>query len=202
MTVGLVEEVRVAPEGAAPAPPAGLRVWLRDLLRHKERVQPTRSPEEVEQERVARLEEVRAQLEEARNLIEKGWVQDAWFAIRDRQGRLRPIGPFGFGLLRRGDVAGACLVGAVVHATWTHRPGVDATAAAPALDMLWDSLQEVRGVASASPVAASRDVRAARVRDLTRWNDRPGRSRDEVLELLDVAVSRTIMAAVEPARRT
>jgi hypothetical protein len=201
MTVGLVEEARLAAESAAPAAPAGLRVWWRDLLRRKERAQPPRTPQEVERERVARLEEVRTQLEEARNLVERGWVQDAWFAVRDRQGRLRPIGPFGFGLLRRNDVAGACLVGAVVHATWTHRPGVDATAAAPALDMLWDSLQEVRGVTTASPVAASRDVRAARVRDLTRWNDRPGRSRDEVLELLDVAVSRTILAAVEPTRR-
>ncbi|HJY25606.1 MAG TPA: hypothetical protein VJ649_08040, partial [Actinomycetes bacterium] len=84
-----------------------------------------------------------------------------------------------------------------VHATWTHRPGVDATAAAPALDMLWGSLQEIRGVTSPAPAAVSRDVRAARVRDLTRWNDRPGRSRDEVLELLDVAVSRTILDAVE-----
>jgi hypothetical protein len=198
MTVGLVEDTRVA---AGDAAAAGFRGRLRELLRHKDRVQPAQTPEEVERERVARLEEVRTQLEEARNLIEKGWVQDAWFAIRDRQGRLRPIGPFGFGLLRRGDVAGACLVGAVVHATWTRRPGVDATAAAPALDTLWSSLQEVRGVSGTPPVAVSRDVRAARVRDLTRWNDRPGRSRDEVLELLDVAVSRTILDAVKTPQR-
>ena len=197
MAVGLVEEARVA-----TAAPVGFRVRLRELLRRTERVEPARTTEEIERERIAALEEIRTQLEAAHALIEKGWVQDAWFAVRDRQGRLRPIGPFGFGLLRRGDVAGACLVGAVVHATWTHRPGVDATAAAPALDMLWGSLQEIRGVTSPAPAAVSRDVRAARVRDLTRWNDRPGRSRDEVLELLDVAVSRTILDAVEtPPRR-
>ena len=198
MTVGLVEETRVATAGAAPG---GFRARLRELLHRKERVRPSPTPEELEHERIVRLEEVRHQLEEAHALIEKGWVQDAWFAVRDRQGRLRPIGPFGFGLLRRGDVAGACLVGAVVHATWTRRPGVDATAAAPALDMLWNSLQEIRGVSTAASPVASRDVRAARVRDLTRWNDRPGRSRDEVLELLDVAVSRAILDAVEPTRR-
>jgi len=36
----------------------------------------------------------------------------------------------------------------------------------------------------------------ARVRDLTRWNDQPGRTREEVLGLVDLAVSRAVMAAV------
>jgi hypothetical protein len=39
-------------------------------------------------------------------------------------------------------------------------------------------------------------ARAARVRDLARWNDDPGRGKDEVLDLLDGAVSRIISAAV------
>ena len=46
--------------------------------------------------------------------------------------------------------------------------------------------------------AAAPAVRAARVRDLTRWNDRPGRTRDEVLALIDLASSRAIMEAMQP----
>jgi hypothetical protein len=36
------------------------------------------------------------------------------------------------------------------------------------------------------------------VRDLTRWNDHPGRTRAEVLDLIELAVSRTIMTAMSP----
>ena len=39
-------------------------------------------------------------------------------------------------------------------------------------------------------------ARAGRVRELARWNDEPTRSRDDVLGLLDRAVSRTILHAV------
>jgi hypothetical protein len=42
-----------------------------------------------------------------------------------------------------------------------------------------------------------------RIRGLARWNDRPGRTRDEVLAVLDDASSRVIMAAMrEPAPAT
>jgi hypothetical protein len=34
------------------------------------------------------------------------------------------------------------------------------------------------------------------MREIVRWNDQPGRSRDKVLGVLDLAVSRVIMAAV------
>jgi len=33
-------------------------------------------------------------------------------------------------------------------------------------------------------------ARAARVRELARWNDEPGRTREDVLALLDTAISR------------
>ena len=39
-------------------------------------------------------------------------------------------------------------------------------------------------------------ARAARVRDLAQWNDEPQRTRQEVLELIDRAVSRTILSSV------
>ena len=59
---------------------------------------------------------------------------------------------------------------------------------------------------AAGPGVAGRatpdEVRAARVRDLARWNDETGRTRAEVLNLFDLATSRAIMVAVaEPAVR-
>ena len=88
------------------------------------------------------------------------------------------------------EVVQACLVGAVVHAAWQQSP--DPERSSPALEALWDSLQQARGLgcreelSRVSPPA----VRAARVRDLTRWNDHPDRTREDVLELLDGAVDR------------
>jgi hypothetical protein len=66
---------------------------------------------------------------------------------------------------------------------------------------VWDALQESRGwrgpgVASR---AAPRELRLARIRDVARWNDQPGRTRDDALAMLDLAVSRVIMTAM---RRT
>jgi hypothetical protein len=38
------------------------------------------------------------------------------------------------------------------------------------------------------------------MREVAQWNDQPGRSREDVLAVLDVAISRVIMAAMRPAR--
>jgi hypothetical protein len=66
--------------------------------------------------------------------------------------------------------------------------------------MLWDAWQETRGMVGPGVAgrAAAPAVRAARVRDLTGWNDQPGRTRDEVLALIDLASSRAIMEAMNP----
>jgi hypothetical protein len=46
------------------------------------------------------------------------------------------------------------------------------------------------------------EVRAARMRELVHWNDADGRTRADVLALLDRAISHGIMAAVGgPARQ-
>jgi hypothetical protein len=36
----------------------------------------------------------------------------------------------------------------------------------------------------------------ARVRDLTRWNDQPGRTREQVLGLVDLAAGHAVMGAM------
>jgi hypothetical protein len=189
MAVGLVapdvaQDV-VADIAGASAPP---RRWFR-------RVRPVGTPGDAEADRQRVLADARALLERARELVAAGWVQDAFYVVRDRRGRPQPVSPLGLVLLTRGDVVGACLVGAVAHAA----TGLDRRArrapAAYAVDALSATLAEREGRAPA-PGTGHPAERAARVRELARWNDEPARQRAEVLDLLDRAVARTILAAV------
>jgi hypothetical protein len=130
--------------------------------------------EDLRSDRLRRLGDVCVVLEAARGIIERGWLQGTW------------------------SVPGAaCLVGAVVQVTSADDPAAGLIDAAPALDLLWDAWQESRGLGGPGVAgrAAPPEVRAARIRDLTRWNDRPGRSREDVLRLLDLAIARAIMEA-------
>ena len=155
--------------------------------------------------RLRQLDEVLEVLAAARSVVEDGWVQDAWFAVRPGS-QPAPAPPAArvsssSSYLDRHDLAGACLVGAVVHAVRLRHPGdarAEVDGVGPAIDVLWDALQESRGLGSRGVAGrvAPPAVRAVRVRDLTRWNDQRGRGRGEVLDLLDLAASRTIMAAM------
>jgi hypothetical protein len=144
----------------------------------------TRARADGEAARLARLGEVCAVLDDARAIIGHGWLQDDWY--------VQTGGP--------GD-ARACVVGAVVQATRRHDPAAGLLEAGPALDVLWDALQEARGFGGPGVAgrAAPAELRAARIRDLTRWNDRPGRTHEEVLNLVDLAVSHAVMAAMRPS---
>jgi hypothetical protein len=156
----------------------------------------SRSADAAEQDRQQVLAEARALLERARELLSTGWVQDAFYVVRDRRGRLRPVSPFGLLLLSRADVVGACLVGAVAHASAAVDRRSRQAPAAYAVDALWTALAERDGRSVAGTDLAHPAARAARVRELARWNDEPRRARAEVLDLVDRAVSRTILDAV------
>jgi len=139
-------------------------------------------------------------LEDARAVIAQGWIQDHWFARRPTSSRLtaqsfRPSDDLG-------DVAAACLVGAVIYAAQQRGSGDQLVNAGPALDYLWDAWQESRGLGGTGVAgrAAPRELRMARVRDLSRWNDQPGRTPEEVLGLVDLAASRAVMSAVSGPR--
>jgi hypothetical protein len=159
-------------------------------------------PAERELRRVRRLEDARAMLERAHRLVSDCWVQDAFYVVRDGRGEVRPVSPFGLLLTSRREVTGACLVGAVAHASSTVDRRERRGPAATAVDMLWSELADRHPDAVTGPAVLPAwddphpGARAARVRDLARWNDDPRRHRDDVLELLDGAVSRTISAAV------
>lgn len=146
-------------------------------------------------ERIRQLEGARAVLERARALVAQGWVQDAFYVVRGRNGEARPVSPFGLLLLTRSDVVGACLVGAVAHASGSLERRDRRGPAALAVDTLWQTLaQDIVPISPADSVHPA--ARAARVRELAQWNDEPTRTREDVLGLFDRAVSSTIIQSV------
>jgi hypothetical protein len=134
-----------------------------------------------------------ALLDGARSVIQRGWVRDAWYVLEAPDGRRRLVTPGSLTSRRFGIVVAACLVGAVVEAgrRYSDERGISG----PAIDALWHALQESEQVA---PYAAGWEpplLRTLQVRDLACWNDAPGRTREDVLRLIDVAAHR----AVHPA---
>ena len=97
---------------------------------------------------------------------------------------------------RPGHVDGVCLVGALVRAE--SRLPDSRSDVGRAVDAVYDALWASRGQPGASlpgeltPVPPP-EVRLARVRTLTQWNDRAERTGAEVLAVVDRAISATIM---------
>jgi hypothetical protein len=198
MAVGFVDgldRTEIRPDTQAPEIQAPVR--RADTKRRWGGLLPPRRDAELE--RLRQLEGAQAVLERARTLIAQGWVQDAFYIVRGRNGESRPVSPFGLLLLTRTDVVGACLVGAVAHASGSVDRRERRGQAALAVDTLWHTLAEdpsYERLPTAPYDAVHPAARAARVRELARWNDEPARTRDEVLGLVDRAVSRTILQSV------
>ncbi len=134
---------------------------------------------------LAQLHVIRGLLERATETVLRGWVQGAWFAV-DVDGRSRVVTAPEVRLTADHPVTGACLVGAVVQAGG----GPGAVRSQPvqrALDLIWHSLREDTG----RPVrwCPGPPVRTMQVLDLTHWNDAPGRTRGDVVELLRLSVA-------------
>jgi hypothetical protein len=134
----------------------------------------------------------------ARGVVRRGWVQNTWYIMESATGRRRTFQSIFPRRLDRTQVVEACLVGAVMHAAWQQSPRPEH--AYPAIDALWRTLLGGGDTAGAEPVGplSSPPVRLARVRDLTTWNDRRYRTKDDVLGLLD----RTVACIAEADRRT
>jgi hypothetical protein len=184
MAVGLVDQaVRTDTQAAPPGRLSALRARLRPARR------------DAELERLRELEGATALLERARALVAEGWVQDAFYVVRGRHGETRPVSPFGLLLLTRSDVVGACLVGAVAHASGAVDRQDRRAQAAVAVDTVWQTL--VDDTAATIPAGWGHPVaRSSRVRELATWNDDPSRTREDVLGLLDRAISRSILSSV------
>jgi hypothetical protein len=134
--------------------------------------------------RLAELHQIRVLLDGAAVLVSAGWVQNAWFSVRGASGAEVGLSAHEIHLLDRYDVSGACLVGGIVHAAGG-RGAVHSQLVQRTLDLTWHALHEdQRQPVRWCPPPA---VRAAHVRDLTRWNDHPRRTRGDVLALLRAA---------------
>jgi hypothetical protein len=144
---------------------------------------------------VASTERTLAVLVGARALLERGWVQGGWYVLEARDGRRRFVAAGSLTRRGFGEIVQSCLVGAVVESSRWHTS--ERGAAGPAIDTLWHELGELFGprppVDPRTPVPV---LRSRQVGDLTTWNDRRGRTRDEVLRLLDAAIARLTTTAV------
>ena len=135
----------------------------------------------------------------ARALVERGWVQGAWYVLEAPDGRRRAIGAGSLTRRSFGEIVQSCLVGAVIESARWHT--AERGAAGPAIDTVWQELGELSGgrppVDPRTPMPV---LRSRQVGELTSWNDCRDRSRDDVVRLLDAAIARMSATAV-PAPR-
>ena len=180
---------------AAPAPPPS---WWTAVRSRRAAAARLRRADLASAHR-AELHRLQAALADARALVEHGWVQGAWLRVGTADGGVRTVPSAALHLADPGVVTGACLVGAVVRggsATGPERRALSPLSAQlvrRALDATWQTLyaHEVRPGRACAPA-----VLRARVRELTRWNDAPGRTAGEVAALLARAEGRVRAAAV------
>ena len=138
----------------------------------------------------AQLHAIRALLEQAAVVASAGWVQGSWFSVATARGEHHVTA---YDLHRAVDepVIGACLVGSVVHAAGGPRT-VRSQLVQRTLDVVWHALRE----------DPDREVRWCpgpqrrmfHVLELTVWNDTPGRTQHEVVDLLRSAQRPTELA--------
>jgi hypothetical protein len=174
-------------EHVADAPGWWQRMWRR--------LMPPPSAELV----LGQLNRQLAVLEGARAELEVGWVQGGWWSVTSADGNQRLV--TGYAAASGGSpdyVDGSCLVGALARAGSPSDVG-------RAVDAVYDALWAARGQTGAPrdgglPSVPAPEVRLARVRSLTQWNDQAGRTQEEVLTVVDRAIGATIMDLVSAPR--
>jgi hypothetical protein len=143
---------------------------------------------------MAQLNGQLAVLEGARAELEAGWVQGGWWSVTSADGSQRLVTGDSGG--SPAHVDGSCLVGALARGGPQVGRAVDAV-----YDALWASRgQPGTPRVGGLPPVPSPEVRTARVRTLTQWNDQAGRTQEEVLALVDSAISATIMDLMSAPR--
>jgi len=140
-----------------------------------------------------------AVLEGARAELEVGWVQGGLWSVTSADGNQRLV--TGYAAAGGGSpdhVDGSCLVGALAR-------GGSPSYVGRAVDAVYDALWTSRGQIGAPrdgglPPVPAPEIRLARVRMLTRWNDQAKRTQEEVLAVVDRAISATIMDLMSAPR--
>jgi hypothetical protein len=186
-----IDMVRRAGTGPALSPEVttepGKPGWWQRVAR---RLMPPPSAELI----LAQLNGQLAVLERARAELEAGWVQGGWWSVTSADGDRQLVTGDAGG--SPAHIDGACLVGALARG---------GPYAGRAVDAVYDALWASRGQASqaapgALPPVPAPEIRLARVRTLTQWNDRAERTQEEVLAVVDRAISATIMDLVSAPR--
>jgi hypothetical protein len=132
---------------------------------------------------LAELHAIRALLGQAADVVRAGWVQGAWFTVATAGGK-RAVTGYDLPVVESSPVAGACLVGAIVQAGGGPA-AVKSQLVQRTLDLTRHTLRED----SDRPVqwCPGPRMRMLGVLELTRWNDAPGRTRGQVLDLIQAA---------------
>ena len=142
---------------------------------------------------LGRLNSKLAVLEGARAELEAGWVQGGWWSVSLCDGTEALVTGYAAAGGHPDSVDGVCLVGALVRA------GSQLPDAASHVGRAVDAVHEALWVSWGHPGAprpcglSAPEVRRARVRTLTQWNDQPERTPAEILAVVDRAISATIM---------
>jgi hypothetical protein len=182
--------VAATPEAGGDRPPSPRRPWWRRWIESF----PRQPDEEFQRERLERL---LALLEAAREELTVGWVQDGWWSVPRADGQQALVSGLAAGVSGPEPVSAVCLVGALVRAAAGQGPEAGAGLAITAV---YDALWESRGQPPGPWAVPSPPARLAQVQVLTRWNDAAGRTGEEVLAVLDRAISRTMLSlATMPA---
>jgi hypothetical protein len=161
--------------------------WWRRVRR---RLMPPPSAELI----LAQLNGQLAVLEGARAELEAGWVQGGWWSVTSADGDCQLLTGDAGG--SPAHIDGACLVGALARGGPYAGRAVDAV-----YDALWASRGQAAQYAPGGlPPVPAPEIRLARVRMLTGWNDQAERTQEEVLAVVDRAISATIMDLMSAPR--
>lgn len=127
---------------------------------------------------LAQLSRTHYALEQTRvALLRDGWTRGTWFAEE------------------RESSSQACLVGTLLRMADDPDQVPTHTDVWHCVDELYEAMHETLGHPSMPPGRAYPHAeRRIRLRGLTSWNDAAGRSRDQVIDLVDRAIARTIVA--------
>lgn len=166
-----------APDYGPEAPDTGRERWLRELARTRDLLEQTRQV-----------------------VATGGWSGGgSWFTVRGDDGRVRPATLNESFALRAPDapVVGACLVGIMIRLADDPDRVATVEDVWRATGELYEAMHEWLGHQAQRPGRASPPGRRrAHLRILTAWNDEPGRTPSEVVDLCDRAIARTIIGAV------
>jgi hypothetical protein len=198
--------------------PQAVPSWRILMERARLRIWPPETPDHApapgltaEEDFRRRLDRIRDLLEQTRaSLVRNGWTAGGWFSV-DAAGSASRAGGTAtgsvgarlvgtqeaYGLLAPGEtVRAACLVGAMLRLVEDPDTAPSVADAWGCVDELHEAVHERMGHVSFPPGRIyAHEQRRAHLTVLTAWNDEPGRRLEDVLDVIDRAVSRTMVGA-------